>query len=117
MPHESSQAELVRLQKEQTKTRQNEVFGGLSAAEQTEYDRKANRINELEIELNASAGPHSVKAELKRQWSKTSETDTPQAAPHQPYRSREEGSIDANRESSGGNRLRTRNGTQAKDDE
>jgi hypothetical protein len=38
----------VRLLKSQLKTRENEVFGGLSYAEQAEYDSRAERIRELE---------------------------------------------------------------------
>jgi hypothetical protein len=98
MPHESFQAELARLLKEQDKTRQDEVFGGLSSAERAEYDGKTRRINQLAIELTASAvakkSSQSVKAEQRRQWSKKSETDTPQVEAHQPYRSREKDSTD-----------------------
>lgn len=120
MPHESSQAELARLLKEQAKTRQDEVFGGLSPVERAEYNRKVKRINELEAELTASADvrkSYPAKAEQKHQWSKTSATDTPQAAAKQPYRSREKGSINANTEASGSNRLRRRNEPQGKDDQ
>lgn len=39
--------ELNRLRMELSKIRQDEVFGGLSPAEQAEYNRKAERIHEL----------------------------------------------------------------------
>ncbi len=48
MRTESLQSELARLQKEQAKTRQDEVFGGLSPAERSAYDHKQDRIQELE---------------------------------------------------------------------
>ena len=100
MRYESPQAELARLGKEQTKARQDEVFGGLSPAERAEYDGNAKRINELEIEIRASATAirisRSAKAEQKRQWNKASETDTPQGEAHQPYRSRETESASTN---------------------
>jgi len=90
---EKPESELKRLRDEQYKTRQDEVFGGLSPAERTEYNRKSKRINDLAIELTASAGakkgPQSATAEQRRQWNKDSETDTPQDKAHQPYRNRE----------------------------
>ena len=48
MGEEKPQSELIRLRKEQNKTRRDEVFGGLSPAELAEYDGKAARIHELE---------------------------------------------------------------------
>jgi hypothetical protein len=48
MEDETPHDELVRLLKSQLKTRENEVFGGLSYAEQAEYDSRAERIRELE---------------------------------------------------------------------
>jgi hypothetical protein len=48
MVEEKPQSELIRLRKEQNKTRRDEVFGGLSPAELAEYDGKAARIHELE---------------------------------------------------------------------
>jgi len=51
MRTETLQSELARLQKEQAKTRQDEVFGGLSPAERSAYDRKQSRIHELEDRL------------------------------------------------------------------
>jgi hypothetical protein len=67
MATEKPESELTRLRKEQNKTQQDEVFGGLSPAERAEYNGKAQRINELEIALTASAGAkkssQSAKAE------------------------------------------------------
>jgi hypothetical protein len=48
-------SELTRLRKDQNKARQDEVFGGLSPAERTEYKGKAERIHKLESEIQASA--------------------------------------------------------------
>jgi hypothetical protein len=48
------QSELTRLRKEQTRTRLDEVFGGLSPAERTEYDAKVERIHVLESEIQTS---------------------------------------------------------------
>jgi hypothetical protein len=48
MVEEKPQSELMRLRKEQNKTRRDEVFGGLSSAELAEYEGKAERIHELE---------------------------------------------------------------------
>jgi NAD(P)-dependent dehydrogenase (short-subunit alcohol dehydrogenase family) len=45
---ETPQDELVRLRKTQIKAVQNEVYGGLSQAEKAEYNRRAERIRELE---------------------------------------------------------------------
>ena len=56
MPKEKPGCELKRLRAEQGKTRQDEIFGGLSPAERAAYNRKTNRINDLEIELAAIAG-------------------------------------------------------------
>ena len=96
MAKEKPESELKRLRDEQYKTRQDEVFGGLSPAERTEYNRKRKRINDLEIELAASAGAkqstQSATAQQRRQWNRGSETDTPQDKAHQPYRNREKDS-------------------------
>ncbi len=48
MPEEKPEFELIRLRKEQNKARHDEVFGGLSPAERSEYNGKAERIHELE---------------------------------------------------------------------
>jgi hypothetical protein len=48
---ENIQSELTRLLAEQSKARQDEVFGGMTTTERAEYTLKEKRINELEIEL------------------------------------------------------------------
>ena len=83
MRYESPQAELARLGKEQTKARQDEVFGGLSPAERAEYDGNAKRINELEIALTASLGAKKSSQSAKAE----SQMDIPQAEAHPPCRS------------------------------
>jgi hypothetical protein len=99
MAREKPESELKRLRAEQNKTRQDEVFGGLSPAERAEYEEKSERIHELEREVLASAvaekSSRSAKAEQQLQWNKEPETDTPQAVAHQPYRSREKGSTES----------------------
>lgn len=85
MEKEQAKSELERLQKEQRKARQDEVFGGLTKVELAEYDAKAKRISELEIELTAAA----AKAQQDRQWNKRPETDILQRQARQPYRDRE----------------------------
>ncbi|MCU1304318.1 MAG: hypothetical protein JWQ87_4602 [Candidatus Sulfotelmatobacter sp.] len=45
------QSELTRLIGDQDKARNDQVFGGLSPAERAEYDRKAERIHDLESVL------------------------------------------------------------------
>jgi hypothetical protein len=49
-------SELARLRTEQYKTRQDEVFGGLSHAERAEYDSRKERIHDLEIECSNNGG-------------------------------------------------------------
>jgi hypothetical protein len=92
MPKEEPEFELNRLRTELDKALQDEIFGGLSPEELSEYNRKAERIHELlEIHMSAIVERSSevAKAEQKRHWSKDPETDTPQVEAHQPYRSRE----------------------------
>ncbi len=55
MRKESLQVELTRLQKEQAKTRRDEVFGGLSPEERSAYNFRQARVRELEHDLGASA--------------------------------------------------------------
>ncbi len=103
MAKEKPESELKRLRKEQNQTRRDEVFGGLSPAERDAYDRKSERIYELESQIHASAvakkSPRSAQAEQRLQWTKEPETDTPQDEAHQPYRSREKGSTGSSTES------------------
>jgi hypothetical protein len=51
MAMEKHQSKLDRLRQEQNKTRQDEVFGGLSRAERARYDIKSERIHKLESEI------------------------------------------------------------------
>lgn len=51
MKYATPEDELIRLRREQSRTRQDEVFGGLSAAERAAYDAKENRIHQLERDL------------------------------------------------------------------
>jgi hypothetical protein len=44
------QLELEHLRKQQAKARADEVFGGLSLPERTAYDRRQDRVVELERE-------------------------------------------------------------------
>jgi hypothetical protein len=100
MADQKLQSELTRLRKQQDKARQDEVFGGLSHVERAEYEARANRINDVEIELQTKGGKPSSQSDLtaaeqKREWDKNSKTDTPQSKPRQTYRSREEDSANA----------------------
>jgi hypothetical protein len=56
MVEKKTQSELTQLRKDQNKARQDEVFGGLSPAEWAEYNGRAERIHELESEIQASSG-------------------------------------------------------------
>jgi hypothetical protein len=96
MANQSLQSELTRLRKQQAKARQDEVFGGFSRAERAEYDARANRIHDVETELElytkpAERGSSSdiLAVGHRREREKKSETDTPQSKAHPPYRSRE----------------------------
>jgi hypothetical protein len=51
MRDETLKSELIRLRKEQSKTRRDEVFGGLSPSERAAYESKEDRIHELECTL------------------------------------------------------------------
>ena len=62
MVQKTPQSELTRLRKDQNKARQDEVFGGLSPEERAEYNGKAERIHELESEIQASAVAKSLQS-------------------------------------------------------
>jgi len=51
MVREKHESELKRLRTEQTKSRQDEVFGGLSPAERAKYNEKSERIHQLESQI------------------------------------------------------------------
>jgi hypothetical protein len=48
MQYETPESELARLRGEQSKLRQDWVFGGLSAAERAAYEKNKERIHDLE---------------------------------------------------------------------
>jgi hypothetical protein len=50
MSNPTAELELASLRNQQSKARHDEVFGGLSPAERLAYDRRQNRINELELD-------------------------------------------------------------------
>ena len=62
MAKENPESELKRLFKKQDKALEDEVFRGVSSAERAQYDRKLKRINELTIELSASAVAQGVRS-------------------------------------------------------
>ncbi len=51
MSDETPKSELIQLRGEQRKTREDEVFLGLSAAERVEYEEKEDRIRKIERNL------------------------------------------------------------------
>lgn len=92
-------SELVHLLDLQRKARQDEIYGGFTRAERAEFEARAKRISALEVELRVSAVAERSRmdaaAEQRREWNKASETDSPQAAARQSYRSREKDSAKA----------------------
>ena len=64
MGDETRESELIRLRREQCRTRKDEVFGGLSSAERDAYEKNETRIHELdrdlpkEVRLNWLNPPH-----------------------------------------------------------
>jgi hypothetical protein len=100
-------SELAHLRKVQSDARWCEIFGGLSKEERLEYDQRRKRISVLQAAVNASAvadrASHSAKtaaADQRREWNKTSETDTHQVEARQSYRNREMDSANAFSDSS-----------------
>jgi hypothetical protein len=83
MPKEEPGFELSRLRAEISRTRQEEVFGGLSPSELAEYNRKSERIHKLAGEIHMAAifekSSGISQIEQQRQWNKEPETGTPQA--------------------------------------
>ena len=55
MSDETRDFELIRLRREQRKTREDEVFLGSSAAERVDYEKKEDRIREIERNLNEAS--------------------------------------------------------------
>jgi hypothetical protein len=103
MDRETPRAEVLRLLKELRKTRQDEIFGGLSLSERADYDRKANRVSELELLLETPSLSLFTEPDSNSEaaWDKVSETDAPQSLARQPYRDREKDSRDSQAESDG----------------
>jgi hypothetical protein len=67
MPKEKPEFELNRLRTELRQSRQDEIFGGLSPSERSEYNRKAERIHELLGEiLKEATGEKGGEYERKR---------------------------------------------------
>lgn len=62
MRNETRESELIRLHREQRKTREDEVFLGSSAAERVDYQKKDNRIHELERDLTEQVRLSLLKA-------------------------------------------------------
>jgi hypothetical protein len=56
---ESPDAELMRLFWEQFAARENEAFGGFSAAERIEFQQRENRIRELQAQILKRKKPQS----------------------------------------------------------
>jgi hypothetical protein len=56
MKSETPEAEVARLRREQSKTRQDQIFGGLSSEEWSAYEHKEKRIRELEFQLSRRDG-------------------------------------------------------------
>ena len=92
MENENPHSELMRLRKAQSNAQQNEVFGGLSNQERSEYNDRTERIHELSAQLQLTTDTDRDAAEQRREWNKESETDTPQSEGRQPYRTREQDS-------------------------
>jgi hypothetical protein len=94
LERENPQAEVLRLLKELNKARQDEIFGGLSAVERADYNRKAERIGDiLRSRFTEAEARQSVL------WDQISETDTPQNKARQPYRDREKDERGSQKES------------------
>jgi hypothetical protein len=98
MTDEKLQSELRRLNTLQSRARQDEVFGGFSRAQRIEYNKRERRIHDLETELQAGADSEqsgmTAGADQRREWNKSPETDNPQSAAPQSYRSREKGFLE-----------------------
>lgn len=98
MTDEKLQSELRRLNTLQSRARQDEVFGGFSRAQRIEYNKRERRIHDLETELQAGADSEqsgmTAGADQRREWNKSPETENPQSAAPQSYRSREKGFLE-----------------------
>ena len=95
MGGETRHSELMRLRKVQIKAQQNETYGGLSKQERSEYNSRAERIHELNTQVQPPVEANRRAADQRRDWNKESETDTTQSEARQPYRVREQDSTKA----------------------
>jgi hypothetical protein len=60
MEFETHEDELARLRREQSKTREDQIFGGLSLEEWDRYEIKEERIRQLELKVaRTRLGPAS----------------------------------------------------------
>ena len=95
----TSEKELARLRKEQSKASRDEIFGGFTTGERAAYEARGRRIHALEAEIVESRNKESevqTRAVKQRtEWNRQSEPDTPQSQARQPYRSRESNSSKA----------------------
>jgi hypothetical protein len=64
---ESLQSERSRLREQQSKARNDQVFGALTNEDIAAYDDRSQRLDELEVELKALATTAEAKMELARQ--------------------------------------------------
>lgn len=64
------QSEVTRVRAQQLKARQDEVFGGLSSEEKAAYDTRADRIRELDAEIEAGLLADEASASQRREWNK-----------------------------------------------
>jgi hypothetical protein len=87
MAVEKRESELMRLRAEQYKTLQDEIYGGLSPAEQAEYRRRADRIRELEGKIQGSAVRGSQPAEVEMPVEQEPKADAPKGNIHDAVRS------------------------------
>ena len=74
------QDELERLVGLQRAALRNETYGGFSPAERLEYDERRKRIVDLRTQIADKASVESNMtgaADQRREWNKSSETDTP----------------------------------------
>ena len=63
---ETPQFELALLRKQQAKTREDEVFGGLTPAERAAYELRQDRIRELQSALSERSGERQRSPERSR---------------------------------------------------
>jgi hypothetical protein len=82
MGKENPQSELTRLEKEQHKAKQDEVFEGFLAAECAEHNRNSERIHALEIEFTATHAAKNNRSLLRQSRDSTRTRFAKQTRPH-----------------------------------